>query len=96
MDDKKTYEELETDLKAAAKQVKPGSYYAHYKHPEIPYIVKGLLIIEENNEIAVRYASTAKVKVEFVRPLKVWLETVKWNGKTVPRFRRTEGLPKPG
>jgi len=91
MDIKKTYDELESDLKAAASLVKPGSYYSHYKHPEIPYVVKGMLVMEENNEIAVRYESTARPGVEFVRPLKVWLETVSWEGKTLPRFTLIDG-----
>ncbi|MDB5183003.1 MAG: hypothetical protein JWO47_787 [Candidatus Saccharibacteria bacterium] len=93
MDDKKTYEELERELIEAAKSVQLGKYYAHYKHPEMPYQVKGLVIMEEDNAVVVRYASAKNNGVEFVRPLSVWLETVEWQGKTVPRFTLLGGLP---
>jgi hypothetical protein len=86
MDEKKSFDELKEELKEAAKLVTPGGYYAHYKHPEIPYLVKGFAVAEVDNEIAVRYSSTQEPLVEFVRPLSVWNETVEWNGKVVPRF----------
>lgn len=91
MSDKKSYSELRKELQQASEVVKIGSHYAHYKHPEVPYIVKGLLIIEENNEIAVRYCSTANADVEFVRPLSVWMESVQWNGQEVERFKLLDG-----
>lgn len=95
MNDKKTYEELMSDINAAARLVRVGMYYAHYKHPEIPYVVKGLAIIEENSEVAVRYASTTNSDVEFVRPLHKWLETVEWQGETLPRFTLLAGPARP-
>lgn len=88
MDDKKTYEELEANLKAAAEQIDTEATYGHYKHPEIPYKVNGFAISEGTQEVLVRYASTEHPNVEMVRPLSVWVETVEWQGMTIPRFTK--------
>lgn len=82
----KSIAELESILREAATRVVVGGTYAHYKHPHQLYMVNGLSILEASDEVAVRYAMLAAPDVEFVRPLTSWLETVEWNGKTVPRF----------
>lgn len=63
-----------------------GGRYTHYKHPEQPYEVKGLVVLEATDEVAVRYAVVGNPAVEFVRPLSSWLEAVDQVGKTVLRF----------
>ena len=85
-DDKKSYEQLKQELADAARSIEVGGRYAHYKHPELPYIIKGFAIWEVTDEVAVLYQPVHEPAVTFVRPLKVWLETVEWEGKTVPRF----------
>lgn len=83
--------ELNKALQAAAEKVKVGTYYAHYKHPELPYLVIGLAILEANDEVAVVYQVTENgEQVTFVRPLKSWLATVTWHGQIVQRFRVVE------
>lgn len=80
--------ELHLDLQAAAKQVIVGGRYAHYKHPELPYTVTDLVIVEATDEVAVVYMVEENgAKVSFVRPLGSWLEKVEWQGEIVPRFK---------
>jgi len=79
--------ELNADLRTAAAKVKVGGRYAHYKHPELPYLVTGLVILEANDEMAVVYqVEEAGEQVTFVRPLKSWLGTVRWHGRRLHRF----------
>lgn len=79
--------ELGKDMQAAARQVQVGAKYAHYKHPDQPYTVTGLAILEETDGVAVLYSVEENgEQVTFIRPLDDWLSTVEWNGQTVPRF----------
>jgi hypothetical protein len=79
--------QLNDMLTAAAGKVTIGGRYAHYKHPEAPYIVTDLVILEATDEVAVVYCVEEDgCKITFVRPLKSWLESVEWHGRTVPRF----------
>ena len=48
-------EALRDMLESAGTKVEIGSSYAHYKHPDLTYAVKELLIWEATDEIAVVY-----------------------------------------
>ena len=75
-------------LTAASRQVEVGGLYAHYKNPDKPY-VSDLVILEATDEVAVLYTPQYEnTPVTFARALSNWLETVEWEGKTVPRFTK--------
>lgn len=86
MNEKKSYEQIKQELAEAFAKIEVGAIYAHYKHPELPYMIKGFAVWEATDEVAVLYQPLHEPEVVFVRPLKVWLETVDWEGKTMPRF----------
>jgi hypothetical protein len=90
-DEKKSPEILEAELAQAAKMVPMGSYYTHYKHPddEHQYKIVGYVVLEATDEVAILYqALYIKQQIVFCRALRIWQETVTWEGKTVPRFSR--------
>lgn len=90
-DNKKSYEVLKQELRDAASKVEVGGLYAHYKHPELSYKIKGLAVWEATDEVAVLYQPVHQPEVVFVRPLTSWLEAVEWEGKTLPRFTKVVG-----
>ena len=87
-DEKKSYNDLKQELNEAAKKIEVGGLYAHYKQPELPYKIRGFAVWEETDEVAVLYQPVHEPEVIFVRPLKIWLETVEWQGQTVSRFSK--------
>ena len=87
-DEKKSYETLKQELKEATGKIQVGALYAHYKHTELPYKIMGFAIWEETDEVAVLYQPVHEPEVTFVRPLHIWLETLEWQGKVVPRFAK--------
>lgn len=82
----KGHDQLHQELQAAKKKVKIGGIYSHYKYPENTYQVFSLAFIEATDEVCVVYSANYDPELIFVRPLKSWLETVPWEGRTVPRF----------
>lgn len=86
--DHKPIFELKILLEDAAKQVTIGAKYYHYKDSATYYTVTGLSILEATDEVAVKYTMDEHPEIEFVRPLSVWLETVEWNSRQVPRFTK--------
>jgi hypothetical protein len=70
----------------AAKKVKIGGFYAHYKSTGKLYKVLGFVIIEATDEVGVLYQARYGEKITFVRPLSSWLEEVEADGQFVPRF----------
>jgi len=84
----KSYEELEEMLHWATTYATVGGHYRHYKDPMTYYTVTGYCVLEETDEVAVRYVSSERPKVEFVRPIAVWLESVEWNGAHMARFTK--------
>jgi len=78
--------ELEKQIKAAEKLVTVGGIYVHYKSADKVYKVLGLGFLEANDELCVIYQAQYGKRLTFLRPITVWLETVEWNGQTVPRF----------
>lgn len=79
-----SYEALEQMIANAQKKVVPGSKWRHYKGGE--YTIKALVVMEENQELAVVYTSIAHPTVSFVRPLSIWDEKVEWEDQIVSRF----------
>ena len=83
----KSVEELHQDLEKASLQVNIGGIYSHFKNSENLYQVKNLVILEETDEVAVEYSLKDFPEIVFIRPLSSWLESVEWEGKTMPRFQ---------
>ena len=82
-----SHTELNQRIKAASAQVILGSIYKHYKYPERDYKVLGFAIQEASQKVCVRYRNSKEDDApEFIRDLDSWLETVEWEGKTIPRF----------
>lgn len=82
-----SHEELNKKIEAASKQVVIGGLYRHYKYPERKYFVENICIQEATEKICVVYKDVATLGApSFVRDLDSWLETVEWEGKTIPRF----------
>lgn len=82
-----SYESIEIKLADAAKLIKVGATYAHYKHPENPYKVINLGLLEATEEVCVMYQNL-KNNVIWVRTIDKFLDTVEWNGQMVPRFTK--------
>lgn len=80
-----SYEVLQSKLAEAARLVAVGEKYAHYKHPEKPYVVLHLGLLEATEEVCVMYQDVES-GVVWVRTLEKFLDTVEWNDKKVPRF----------
>jgi hypothetical protein len=78
--------ELAQRLRAAGTYVQIGAYYVHYKHPELPYKVMGVVIWEATDEVAVLYQAQHGERISFARTLSSWLESVEWKDQIVPRF----------
>lgn len=72
-------------LSVEAKAVSSGAY-EHYKGNK--YEVLGVGIHSETLEEMVIYKALYDEGLTWVRPLKMFLETIKVNGKAKPRFRR--------
>lgn len=79
--------ELLQELATAAEAVEVGALYSHYKHPDHPYLIKGLAILEATEEVCVLYEAQHS-GITFIRPLSSWLETVEVEGETLPRFKK--------
>lgn len=82
----KSQESLSKELDEAAKKVKVGGYYYHYKKPSDAYEVINLAVTEWDDKICVIYQAQYGDGLIFVRPLDSWLEKAEWQDKTVKRF----------
>ncbi|MDQ5972060.1 MAG: hypothetical protein QG553_219 [Patescibacteria group bacterium] len=80
--------ELAKEIEAARSKITVGAKYWHHKSKDKVYLVVGLGFIEANEELCVIYQAQYGEKLTFIRPLRVWLENVEWEGKTVPRFNK--------
>lgn len=80
--------ELAVELAEAKAKVTVGATYQHYKGADKLYEVLGLGFMEADNELCVIYRALYGEELTFLRPVSVWLETVKWKDKTVPRFTK--------
>ena len=82
-----SHDELNKQIADASKKVVVGGVYKHYKYPEHDYLVEKLAIQEATEKICVIYKDISSLSaLSFVRDLDSWLETVEWEGKTIPRF----------
>lgn len=82
-----SHDELNQQIAEASKLVKIGAVYKHYKYPERNYLVEKICVQEATQKICIVYKDRNFVNApSFVRDLDSWLETVEWQGKTVPRF----------
>lgn len=90
--DHKPLTTLSDELQAATQHVEVGALYGHYKNPQTPYKVTGFVILEATDEVAVLYEvqEEGAPRITFARALSSWLETVEWQGQTIPRFVRIE------
>ncbi len=79
---------LRARLDEAERLVPQGARYVHYKHPEVPYCIKGHAILEADEEVAVIYQQEGSNRLTFVRPLTSFLEGVEIDGQTVLRFQK--------
>lgn len=86
MEERLSEEKLARRLSEAAKIVKVGVEYKHYKNKS--YQVLGLAILEATNEICVVYQAQYGKKLTFIRPLVNWLEKVQWKGEKLQRFSK--------
>ncbi len=75
-------------LSGAAKNLKLGEY-EHYKNKK-RYIVLGVAAHSETLEELVIYQANYGKKLLWARPLKMFLEKMKYKGELVPRFTKTE------
>ena len=74
---------MKVQLSPEAKNLKLG-IYQHYKGNK--YQVIGIAIHSETLEEMVVYKALYGERLTWVRPLKMFLETVEINGKIKPRF----------
>lgn len=86
----KSPEQIEQEITEASKLITPGARYVHYKGAQKVYRVVGFATLEATDELCVIYEALYANGLQFVRPVSVWLETVEWEGKTVPRFAMLE------
>ena len=79
---------LAKEIEEAKTKVIVGAEYWHYKSRDKVYEVVGLGFLEATDELCVIYRARYGERLTFLRPLSVWLESVEWEGKTVPRFNK--------
>ena len=80
--------ELKTELHEAETLVHIGARYSHFKTPSSEYVVIGLGILEETEEVAVIYQSQQADNFTFIRALSSWVEIVEHEGAHVSRFSK--------
>ncbi|QQS19544.1 DUF1653 domain-containing protein [Candidatus Saccharibacteria bacterium] len=89
MRSKKGVKQLREMLTEAVELVPVGSRWRHYKGGE--YIVTAIAFDEETLEFEVIYSPIEAPDIHFARWMSIWLETVAWQGATLPRFEHTSG-----
>lgn len=89
-----TTPELRAELKKIKTYAPVGVRYHHYKNAEKTYRITGHGFIEATVEPAIIYQSEED-KTVWIRPAAAFLENVKLNGTTVPRFTRLVDMPVP-
>jgi hypothetical protein len=88
-----SFEDLQKLLHASSVNIEIGTQYRHYKDVASRYQVTGLCILEDTDEVAVKYISMLFPQVEFIRPLRSWLEVVDESGTEVRRFTKIKLKP---
>lgn len=87
----KPEEHVLAEIEKAGTQIVIGARYGHYKDRSKTYRVVGFAIIEATDELGVIYQADYGAKLQFVRPVSVWAETLEWEGQTAPRFKKVRG-----
>lgn len=82
-----TEDELLSRIADARSKINPAGTYVHYRHPELPYRILHIGLIEAREEPGVIYQRIDRPELIWVRPVQEWLETVEVDGKEVHRFR---------
>ncbi len=86
MGTKKSDDQLKVDIQSAGEKIVLGGVYQHYKCSDKQYKILGFATFEATNELCVIYKALYGAEFTFVRQVSIWLETVEWESKTVPRF----------
>ena len=86
MGTRKSENQLQEMLAAATDMVPEKSIWRHYKGND--YLVDYIAFDEETLDFEVIYHPVRHPALHFARPMVVWLETVEFNGHTLPRFER--------
>jgi hypothetical protein len=81
--------QLAARLNDAKTKVTVGARYEHYK--KLTYVVIDIALLEATNEPCVIYQAEYGEHITFIRPVRIWIETVDVNGVPTPRFRRLDG-----
>ena len=85
---RKSQQEITNQIELAKQQVEVGAIYAHYKNPDMTYMVKQIAYHTETEDLCVVYQAEYGDQITFVRPLSVWLEPAEYDGQLVPRFKK--------
>ena len=85
-----TQQELSKRLTEARQEVGVGVRYQHYRDPEYTYVILDVALVEETLEPAVVYRAEYGERLTFIRPISVWCEMVKIDGRQIPRFSKID------
>lgn len=77
--------QLLTDIQ---RDITIGARYVHYKGADKIYEVTDIAFMEANNTPCVIYKALYGEQLTFIRPVSSWIESVEWQGTTVPRFTK--------
>ena len=80
--------ELRHRLSEAEALVEVGARYAHYKHPEAAYTIRGFAIREDTQDVCVIYDAEYGERIPFIRSIQSFVESVEVEGASVPRFSK--------
>jgi hypothetical protein len=84
MHGKKDLKQLREMLSEATEIVPVGSRWRHYKGSE--YRVTAIAFDEETLDFELIYSPIEAPDIQFARWMSIWIETVEWQGATLPRF----------
>jgi hypothetical protein len=84
--DKKSQAQLKQEIDAAAKKVKVGAIYAHYKNPSHAYKVLRLAVNTQDDAVWVVYQGLYEEQLTFLRSAEEWCEEVEKDGRVLKRF----------
>lgn len=80
--------ELKQLLADIKKDIAVGARYVHYKGTDKVYEVTDIAFMEADNTPCVIYKAQYGEQLTFIRPVSSWIETVEWQGTTIPRFTK--------
>ncbi|MGZ6004896.1 MAG: DUF1653 domain-containing protein [Candidatus Saccharimonadales bacterium] len=84
----KSQTELASKVADLKVKIPIGSQWQHYKSSGNYYEVTDIVIIEADDSLGVVYRAKYGKNLTFIRPAKSWLQTVDWQNRTLPRFKR--------